>query len=127
MSTRCATLLANITTIDQEEKALKAALEHDAHNNSKFTADMIEALKAKAKALKNVPGFGSTTLGVMAADIYARSIGDPAGGAVWWPSPAWTYDFLKETMELKLRRVTGSKPKLENMELTDILHDIRGE
>ena len=36
-------------------------------------------------------------------------------------------DFLHTDMELSLRRVTGSRPKLENMELTDKLHQINIE
>lgn len=110
-------------TIAEEEEKLKASLEHDQHINAKFTPDMVELLKEKAMKLKNVPGFGTATLGVMAADLYARSIGNDAG-VLWWPSPAWVYNFLKNTMHLKLRRVTGSRPKIENLELTDKLHDI---
>ena len=119
--------LALISKVEDEEKKLAAKLRNEReHASSKFTLAMREQLKLECAAIKTVPGFCTAAVAIIAAEIYNRNFGGIVE-VLWMPSDGWVLDFLHNDMGLLLRRVTGSRPKLENMELTDKLHQINIE
>jgi hypothetical protein len=119
--------LALVSKIEDEEKKLAARLRNEReHASSKFTRAMREKLKLECAALKDVPGFCTAAVQIIAADIYGQNIGELVG-VPWIPSDGWVLEFLRNDMNLTLRRVTGSRPKVENMELTDKLHQFNIE
>ena len=120
-------MLALIGKMDDEENMLAAKLRKEReHSISNFTLAMRAELKLECTALKDVPGFCTQAVQIIAADVYDRSFGSIVGVS-WIPSEGWVLDFLRTDMNFTLRRITGSRPKVENMELTNKLHEINIE
>ena len=101
-------LLALASTAEKAENLIKAELcKAREHSATMFTLEMRAELKRECEGLKDIPGFCTYSVSIIAADVYARSIGELAGIS-WMPSTNWVLDFLHTDIGLKLRRVTGA-------------------
>ena len=87
-------LLATASAAERAENLLDAELRKAREQgNMYFTQEMRAVLKRECAALKDVPGFCTSSVALIASDVYERSIGEHLGIS-WMPSPGWVLDFL---------------------------------
>jgi len=116
--------IAELLTIWEQDKEvakiIDAVAAHESERNAVFTTDMREKLRAAMTPLIGLTGFTPNYVATAAACVYREVLGEDI--APWYPSTAWTYKFLHDDLHCTLRRATTSRPSIETIAETDLLH-----
>jgi len=82
-------------------------------------APWYDELVAKVKPFLPLPGFGPHVVCTLGQRLYA----DRTAGEMWTPSDSWARWFMKNKMDLVMRRVTGSAVTPAAVQKQEELHD----